>query len=477
MLCQQKMLGQKKRKMKKDIDILFVIPPYHKRNGSGSLFPLGTGAIMACLEQQNMSYGYIDCPQMIDSLYPHDLQRLEEMLKEKLSLYNPILVGIGPCVTPGIKGLEVVTRCCLEEFGSERVFAGGPFTLLLSQEWYFYERLGLKYLIKGDGENAVCEAVKTLKEGKPLTQCEVVSFQGHSFINIVKNLDEMPFPKRVGLESNVYSERRRAAKEGTKTAHIVASRGCPYHCAYCVSGNLKMPFRKRSAENIVEEMKMLKNQYGVSDIVFYDDCFFTGTNTVHREIERFCSALEKEKLHMTWQIEIRPDILVNLNDGELRRVSKLGCRQMNIGVEKTYDDGASVFGKPYDYEKLKVYLAHAHTVVPIRMTGTFILGGERETQDSVREIIKASADMNLDAAEYSPLFVYPDTPIYDKVFASPKSWVDVILLAEEPWGEIVYENDDLDKKTLIALVEEAYRCFYKDNVESMKVRDRYHLKG
>ena len=214
-----------------------------------------------------------------------------------------------------------------------------------------------------------------------------------------------------------------------------------------------MPFRKRSAENIVEEMKMLKNQYGVSDIVFYDDCFFTGTNTVHREIERFCSALEKEKLHMTWQIEIRPDILVNLNDGELRRVSKLGCRQMNIGV------------------------AHAHTVVPIRMTGTFILGGERETQDSVREIIKASADMNLDAAEYSPLFVYPDTPIYDKVFTSPKSWVDVILLAEEPWGEIVYENDDLDKKTLIALVEEAYRCFYKDNVESMKVRDRYHLKG
>lgn len=404
---------------------------------------------MTCLEQRKLTYGYINCQQIIDTLFPDDLQKLEVELKKTLSQYNPILVGIGPCVTPGIRGLEVVVRCCLETFGAERVFAGGPFTLLPSQEWVFYERLSLTYLIKGDGEYAVCEAVETLKNGQTLKQCEAVSFKGYSKINVIRNLDKMPFAKRVEMERNVFSERRKSTAEGIKTAHIVASRGCPYQCAYCVSGNLKIPFRKRSPKSIVEEIKMLVTQYGVSDIVFYDDCFFTSATTVHNEVEKFCTVLEESNLHITWQIEIRPDILVNLKDDELKRLSKAGCRQMNIGVEKTYVDGASIFGKPYDYVKLKEFLAHARTVAPIRMAATFILGGKGETIASVREIIKASADMNLDAAEYSPLFVYPDTPIYNDVFSSPRSWLDMVLASQEPWGEVVYENKDLDKTTLI----------------------------
>lgn len=462
---------------KKQVDILFVIPPYHKRNGSGSLFPLGIGAIMAYLDKQGMTYDYIDCSQMIDTLYPEDLRKLELELHKALKHYEPSLVGIGPCVTPGIKGLKIIVKSCLELYGSERVFAGGPFTLLPTQEWIFYEHLGLSYLIKGDGEEAVSEAVRTIKCGKSLKQCQAVSWSGYSKINIIRNLDKMPFPKRMALERNKFSDRRRDIRPDITTAHIVASRGCPYHCAYCVSGNLTIPFRKRSAESIVAEMKELSNKFAVSDIVFYDDCFFTGTNTIHREIDEFCSAVEKANLHLTWQIEIRPDILIELNDDELRRISRSGCRQMNIGIEKTYNDGASIFGKPYDYVMLKRFLEHAHSVTEIRMTGTFILGGKGETTASVREIITASTDMCLDDAEYSPLFIYPDTPIYNEVFSDSKSWLGYVLSEEEPWGEIVYENEALDKNTLIALVDEAYKCFYKDREITEKIRDRYHLKG
>lgn len=462
---------------KKEIDILFVIPPYHKRNGSGSLFPLGISAIMACLEEKQYSFDYINCTDIIDTLYPEALQQLEVQLREILKNYNPILVGIGPCVTPGVKGLEIVAKCCLETFGNERVFAGGPFTMLQSQDWFFYEHLGLLYTIKGDGEDAICKAIVTMKEGKELKQCCAVSIPGTSRINILDSLDKMPFPKRVEMEKNRFSDRRRSVSTMVKTAHIVASRGCPYHCDYCVSGNIRLPFRKRSPENIAKEMKILSDQFGISDIVFYDDCFFTSVKKLHSEVESFCAALVKYDLHMTWQIEIRPDILIKLNDNELRKLSRYGCRQMNIGVEKTYDDGASVFGKQYDYKKLKEYLAHAHSVAPIRMTGTFILGGKEETQDSVRKLIIASTDMNLDEAEYSPLFVYPDTPIYKDVFSDPRSWLYVILSSEEPWGEVVYENNKLKKDMLIKLVDEAYSYFNQKRKKTDKVRDRYHLRG
>ena len=461
----------------KEIDILFVIPPYHRRNGSGSLFPLGIGSIMASLDKKCMTYDYIDCTQIIDTLWPEDLLKLEDKLTLKIAGYRTSLVGIGPCVTPGARALKVVAKCCLDVFGKEKVFAGGPFTLLSTQDWFFYEELGLTYLIKGDGEEAIAKAIETIRKGESLKQCDAVSYYGCSVINRVDDLDSLPFPKRVQMEKNIFSDRRKADSETNKTIHIVASRGCPYHCDYCVSGNLGGPFRKRSHDNIVSEMKMLADVYGVTDIVFYDDCFFTSVKTVHKEIQSFCDALQQKKLDMTWQIEIRPDILVEIFDDELKMLSINGCRQMNIGVEKTYKEGASTLGKRYNYEKLKAYLFHAHQICSIRMTGTFILGGEKETIESTRKLIRASIDMGLDDAEYSPLFVYPDTPLYDKYFKNPKEWFSVVLNATEPWGEVVYENNKLRKEDLISLIDEAYQDFYQSRAMIKHVKDRYRLKG
>ncbi len=462
----------------KKTDLLFVIPPYHRRKGSGALFPLGIGAIMACLEERGITFEYVDCTQIVQTLYPEDLAELKRRLTDELDQYDPVLVGIGPCVTPGVRGLEVLASCCLRRFRVDRVFAGGPFTSLPSQEWFFYEHLGIKHLIKGEGELAVCEAIEIVKSGYSLSDCNTVSVPGRSYINIVEDINSMPFPKRVQLEKDEFSIRRRLKQKG-KTAHIVASRGCPYHCDYCVSGNLKISFRRRSSDSIVAEMKMLSEKYGVTDIVFYDDCFFTSAQKVHSEIKEFCISMKKANLNMTWQIEIRPDILVEISDGELEELANQGCRQMNIGVEKTYADGASVFGKRYDYNRLRDYLAHAHIVCPIRMTGTFILGGKGETIESVRQLIDASATMNLDEVEYSPLFVYPDTPIYGELFDNPKAWFTKIINSQEPWGEVVYETDNLDIRTLIDLVDEAYRTFAMKNDKSDLeiVKDRYHLRG
>lgn len=463
---------------KKKIDILFVLPPYHRRNGSGAMFPLGIGSIMAFLEKENTSYDFIDCTEIIETLDEENLLLLNRALKKELQRFDPCLVGIGPCVTPGVKGLVVVAQCCINAFGKQIVFAGGPFTLLQSQEWFFFEKLGLKYIIKGDGENAVCAAIKTLKSGKALCDCDCVSTPKYSKVNIIKNLDELPFPKRIRMEKYVFSDRRKLAEDG-RSAHIVASRGCPYQCDYCVSGNLRIPFRKRSVTSIVAEMEELSVKFGVTDFIFYDDCFFTSAKTAHDEIKEFCAAIKNKKLHVTWQIEIRPDIIMCIADEEFRLLSECGCRQMNVGVEKTYPDGASLFGKKYDFEKLKKILAHIHDICPILLAGTFILGGKGETVDSVRKLIYASANMNLDKAEYSPLFVYPDTPIYQDLFLNPRSWYEVVMQEKEAWGEVVYEYGALSKNVLIDLVDEAYGYFYgnTNQYDSKRIQDRYRLKG
>ncbi len=442
------------------------------------MFPLGISSIIACLEKQQLTYEIVDCTQVIESLGEKELEQLRRYLDRVLRLYEPLVVGIGPCVTPGAKGLVVIAHCCLSEFGNERVFAGGPFASLPTQEWFFYEHLGLEYLIMGDGEEAVCDAVMTVKSGESLSSCKYVSRQMHPQINIVQDLDALPFPKRICMDKYIFSDRRKP-ENGGKTAHVVASRGCPYHCHYCVSGNMKTPFRRRSSRNIVLELQRLSEEFGVTDIVFYDDCFFATYKTVNQEISEFCEELQNSGIHITWQIEMRPDVLMGVTDDSFKLLSGHGCRQMNIGVEKTYHDGASMFGKRFDYNRLKTCLYHIHDVCSIELTGTFILGGKGETEQSVRDLIVESTQMGLDKAEYSPLFVYPDTPIYTDMFSDPRSWFDVVSKENEGWGEVVYESELLNKKNLICLIDEAYRCFYgnTDKNDSQRVRDRYRLKG
>lgn len=109
--------------------------------------------------------------------------------------------------------------------------------------------------------------------------------------------------------------------------------------------------------------------------------------------------------------------------------------------------------------------------------GYIYTGGEKETIESTRKLIRASIDMGLDDAEYSPLFVYPDTPLYDKYFKNPKEWFSVVLNATEPWGEVVYENNKLRKEDLISLIDEAYQDFYQSRAMIKHVKDRYRLKG
>ena len=46
------------------IDILFMYPPYQKRAGGGTIFPLGIGYLISGIEKNGFSFNYIDCQNL-----------------------------------------------------------------------------------------------------------------------------------------------------------------------------------------------------------------------------------------------------------------------------------------------------------------------------------------------------------------------------------------------------------------------------
>ena len=111
------------------------------------------------------------------------------------------------------------------------------------------------------------------------------------------------------------------------------------------------------------------------------------------------------------------------------------------------------------------------------IAGTYLLGGVGETKESIEEMIEESTKMNLDFAHYNPLFIYPGTPIYREYFQNKEDWVKYILEDKAPWGEVVYENEHVNREQLLKLVEKAYKKFYSNSIykDTVMVKDRFNL--
>lgn len=462
-------------KVMKKVNLLLINPPFHRRNGSGSIFPLGLGYILSMAELSGFSTEVIDCTRIICTFELTDLCYLKKYLQNKLQEYEPGLVGIGPCITTQVKALKIIADCCIDAYGKEKIFAGGPLASIDGQEWFFFDFLKLNYIVKGDGEKAIVEMIKRVRDGKRLSECECVSKRNYIYFNEIENINSLPFPKRLFISENVISERRIGEKGSLS---MISSRGCLYHCNYCVSGNMKYKrFRKRTYRNIIDEMKFIKETYEITDIIFYDDCFFYRPKKVHLDIADFCGMLLQENLNMTWQMEIRCDLFEELQDVDIQLLYESGCRQINLGIEKTSVDGLKNLGKTITLDGLTEKIAYVKEISDIKVAGTFILGGKNENRECVEDIIEKSRKMFLDFAHYNPLFIYPGTPMYNEIFDNPKEWVSYILNDELPWGEIVYENKYIDRNELIELANEAYEKFYSGSAyeKGDMVKNRFNL--
>jgi hypothetical protein len=112
---------------------------------------------------------------------------------------------------------------------------------------------------------------------------------------------------------------------------IMASRGCPYNCSYCVSPFLyDRKVRWRSPENVVEEIKKWMHEYGVNQFHFWDDNLMLNPNWV----KGFCELIIENNLNIRWTGLTRTSH-ISKHAALLEIMKESGCVGIEIGVEST----------------------------------------------------------------------------------------------------------------------------------------------
>ncbi len=81
------------------------------------------------------------------------------------------------------------------------------------------------------------------------------------------SLEQMPDP--ANLDTAPYAALD--LQQAIPYAPILTSRGCPFSCEYCASSFLEPELRRRSPDNVFEEICHWHNRFGVKNFAFYDD--------------------------------------------------------------------------------------------------------------------------------------------------------------------------------------------------------------
>jgi anaerobic magnesium-protoporphyrin IX monomethyl ester cyclase len=184
-----------------------------------------------------------------------------------------------------------------------------------------------------------------------------------------------------------------------RAAGLQFSRGCTLTCSYCGQWMFWKKWRHRSPENIVEQLKILKNEYGVDYVWFADENFSADRETVKRLLD----LIIESKLDLSLNINMTAADVVR--DAEIIPLYKAaGIDYMVMGVESLKDTVIAGIRKnnPFEISKEAVRLLRENNILSLT---NIIYGLEEESWETMRE--KFTGLIELDSDILNAMYLTP----------------------------------------------------------------------
>ena len=248
-----------------------------------------------------------------------------------------------------------------------------------------------------EAEKIIVEVVDAVLSGKGPEQLPGVVFRDAS--GAVKNgrpyyyeddLDRMKFPRRDLLRDNKgYSILGKRSRDITT---IITSRGCPKKCTFCAHAALAyQKYRARSAENVVEEIRLIAGQgYKILGIV---DDNFTADKVRAKKI---LTGIIGMNAGLTIAVQGRADSA----DAELfGLMKKAGVVLITFGLESGNQEVLDFYNKGATVEKIGNAVELADRA-GLYTAGMFIFGAPMETVDHFKRTYEFAASLPLDVTSF-----------------------------------------------------------------------------
>ncbi|MZH03551.1 MAG: radical SAM protein, partial [Nitrospinae bacterium] len=210
-------------------------------------------------------------------------------------------------------------------------------------------------------------------------------------------------------------------KKGTPIATVLSNRGCRAACTFCNVRTFNgVGVRHRSVESVLDELSILKNEYGVGHFIWLDDDLL---HDEKRAIQLF-EGMVKRNLNMTWDATNGLIAHSLCKEEVVAAAAASGCIGLYLGVESGNPQILKEIKKPGTVQTFVKAADIIRKYEQINARLLLIVGFPGETLNMILDTIKLAEKMDLDWCNIAILQPWKSTPIYDAM-------VEKGLLGEE----------------------------------------------
>jgi radical SAM superfamily enzyme YgiQ (UPF0313 family) len=202
--------------------------------------------------------------------------------------------------------------------------------------------------------------------------------------------------------------------------NMVTTRGCPFHCNWCAKPIWGQRYHSRSPENVVAEMKWLKETYHPDHIWFADDILGLKPGW----LPRFGELIETEDARIPFKCLSRADLLCR--PGEVEALRRAGAQTVWMGAESGSQKILDAMDKGTRVEQIRE-AAHLLKVASIRACFFLQFGYPGETWEDVQQTLKLVRECAPDDIGISVSYPLPGTQFFERVkmeLSEKQNWVD-----------------------------------------------------
>ncbi|MFH0830239.1 MAG: radical SAM protein [Candidatus Aenigmatarchaeota archaeon] len=351
------------------------------------------------------------------------LEMEDETFNQELKKRAPLNLAIVETSTPTI-GIDLKHAAKIKELTGAKICLVGPHASVFPEQ-LLKENPFIDFIAMQEYEMTVKELAGCMASGQRYSMVSGLAFRAGNTIHVnekrplIEPLDQLPFPDRDSFpiddapDMSVYWD---GFCERKPALQMVATRGCPFNCNYCLWTQVLYPgrhYRMFSAKRVVDEMELLASKYGAKEIYFDDDTF-TGNR---QHVVDICNEIIGRKMNISWSCmgdAIIPDREL------LALMKKAGCKGMKFGIETACPEVWKCIGKPLTREKLFDFAKWTHEL-GFKTHGTVCFGLTGDTKETMEETLRFVSRLDVDTVQFSIAIPYPGTRFYDE--AVKKGWL------------------------------------------------------
>ena len=404
--------------------------------------PLGLGYLASYVKQHGIDGKIID--GLRDNLP-------EDTLIDRIASERPDLVGI-TCLTAFYNQVVRLSRR-LKDRGM-RVVIGGVHPTFLPYETL--EDSGADYVVRGEGETALLELLQSdfAHEAIPgiytLDDARMGKLPDERAAWCT-DLDALPFPDWQQIDPRTYPKAPHGAIVKRFPIGVVTStRGCPQACTFCASPKFyERKLRFRSPENVVDEVQLLVERFGVREIHFEDD----NLTSKRSHVEAICRLILQRGIKVSWACPngIRAD---RVDEELIRLMKRAGCYYFAYGIESANPQILRNVKKRETIDTIRRAIDVA-AKVGISCQGFFVFGLPGETPETMEETIQFAVRSRLSRAQFLILDVIPGSELWNTLSGRfDPNW------SKKSYKEPEWIPEGLTREALKAAQSRAFRKFY-----------------